>query len=772
MSTLVPSLALFTVEMALFGILRHKQRRLYARRVSSGATSSSGPGLWAWILDLYRQDDAIVLRQHSLDAYFFLRYLKILRRISFGGCCITWVILLPTHITGSGHQTQLNLLSISNIAEDQYGRYYLHAFAALLLVGFVFAVITVEHIYFVRTRQQYVMSPSYRSRQSSRTVLFLDVPWRSLRLQDLQQAWEPLKVTRIWQIHDTRKLEEEIKNAGRVIRKLEAALIRLGRHVPLQSGAMEVGPSQLGHASSRRMINPGDAYAGHLRNRPTHRPWRIVGQKRDTIEWGIEKSREQSLNIQELKDANPDAAVAPSAFVEYATLSDAQSAYQCVTDCRPWSLEAESIGLESSQIIWKSLHLGHWQRMARQIAVTGLLCALIVFWALPTAIVGCVANIDYLATKMSFLSSLNSLPRWLRDSLSGLLPAVLMSLLVSVVPKIVRRMIRWQGATSLGAVELRTQHYSFTFQFVQVFLVVTISSTATSITASILDKHSSALALLAQLIPRASNFYLSFSILQGLSCSAGALLRPGDLIGKRVLGPLFDKTPRQRRERQSACVGLQWGTVYSDVTLLTTIGMIYSCIAPLLLGCTCGSLCLLEFAYRYDIFYVRRPAVDTQGMAYIQALQHLMLGCHFLLGCLIALFALATVSHRRAAGPLALMLALLAVTVLYHRMMKSAMTARIRFPGKNRPGAMGITPMSSGSGLPPLLRKVTCPPPRGLNLDLESSRRNSTEGTGYSHPALSAPAPTLLIPEELVAFSKQEIEKHQPASWSSMRTRR
>ncbi|KAJ5522892.1 hypothetical protein N7494_013322 [Penicillium frequentans] len=350
LSTLIPSLAFFTVEMALFGILRHKQRRLYAHRISSEATSSSGPGLWAWILDLYRQDDAIVLRKHSLDAYFVLRYLQVLRRISFGRCCITWVILLPIHITGSGHQTQLNLLSISNIAEDQYNRYYLHVFATFLLVRFISSVMTVEHIYFV------------------------------------------------------------------------------------------------------------------------------------------------------------------------------------------------------------------------------------------------------------------------------------------------------------------------------------------------------------------------------------------------------------------------------DVTLLTTIGMIYSCIAPLLLGCTCAGLCLLEFAYRYDIFYVRRPAVDTQGLAYIQALQHLMVGCHFLIVCLIALFALATGSHRRAAGPLALMLALLAITILYHRMMKSAMTARIQSPGKNRPGTMDITPLSPGSGLPPLLRKVTRPPPRGLNLDLESSRHNSTEDTVYSHPALSAPVPSLLIPEELVAFSKQEIEKHQPAS--------
>ncbi|KAJ5557624.1 hypothetical protein N7513_003210 [Penicillium frequentans] len=575
MSTLIPFVAFFAVLMALFGVFRLKQRRLSDVFLRSGTMG----------LDLGPVPPRRCYRPEKNIRWMLLR------RISFGGCCITWVILLPIHITGSGHQTQLNLLSISNIAEDQYNRYYLHVFATFLLVGFIFAVITDEHIYFVGMRQQYVMSPSYRTQQPSRTVLFLDVPWSSLRLQDLQQAWEPLKVTKIWQIHDTRKLEEAIKKSDRVLRKLEAALLRLGHHVPLQPGATEDGPPQLG-------LHPGDAHAEHRQNRPTHRSWRIVGQKRDTIEWGIEKSTEQSLDIQELKDANPDAEVAPSVFVEYATLSDAQSAYQCVADCRPWSLEAESIGLESGQTIWKDLRLGHWQRRARQLAVTGLLCALIVSWAPATAIVGCVANIDSLATKTSFRSSLNSLPRWLRGAISGLLPAVLMSLLVSVVPKTVRRMIRWQGATSLGAVELRTQHYSFILQSVQVFL------------------QSSALALLAQLIPRASNFYLSFAILQGLSCSAAALLRPGDLIGKKCVRPLCDKTPRQRRERQSARVGLQWGTVHSDVTLLITIGMIYSCIAPLLLGCTCASLCLLDDEKRYDCPHSISREESTRNYGY------------------------------------------------------------------------------------------------------------------------------------------------------------
>lgn len=133
-------------------------------------------------------------------------------------------------------------------------------------------------------------------------------------------------------------------------------------------------------------------------------------------------------------------------------------------------------------------------------------------------------------------------------------------------------MAKFGGAPSLAAVELTTQNFYFAFEVIQVFLVVTISSSASSVVTKIINNPTSAASLLAENIPTASNFYISYIILQGLSFSAGALLQISGLILGKVLGRLLDNTPRKMYSRWSNLAGLGWGTVYPVFTLLAVIG--------------------------------------------------------------------------------------------------------------------------------------------------------------------------------------------------------
>lgn len=244
-------------------------------------------------------------------------------------------------------------------------------------------------------------------------------------------------------------------------------------------------------------------------------------------------------------------------------------------------------------------------------------------------------------------------------------------------------MAKWGGAPSLAAIELTTQNTYFAFQVVQVFLVVTVASAATSVVGSIIDNPSSAATLLAQKIPRASNFYISYIILQGLSFSAGALLQIVGLILSKVLGKLLDKTPRKMYNRWSSLAGLSWGTVYPAFTLLIVVGIIYSCIAPLVMGFGTIGIYLFYFAYRYNVLYVSNANIDTQGRAYTRALQHLTVGVYFLIVCLIGLFAIASGSSQIAVGPLILEIIFLVFVILYHVSMNAAMEPLINYLPKN-----------------------------------------------------------------------------------------
>lgn len=106
------------------GVLRPEER-----------TPPSSTGLVNWLRDMYRLPDEYVLQHHSMDAYLLLRFLKTVSMICFVGACMTFPILFPVNATGGGNKEQLDILSIANVSEQTFGRYFAHCFVAWLFVG-------------------------------------------------------------------------------------------------------------------------------------------------------------------------------------------------------------------------------------------------------------------------------------------------------------------------------------------------------------------------------------------------------------------------------------------------------------------------------------------------------------------------------------------------------------------------------------------------------------------------------------------------------------
>lgn len=133
---------------------------------------------------------------------------------------------------------------------------------------------------------------------------------------------------------------------------------------------------------------------------------------------------------------------------------------------------------------------------------------------------------------------------------------------------------RLSGDPTLSAVEYTVQNYYFAFQVIQVYLVATLGSAASSVASKIANNPTSVTSLLAKQLPKASNFYLSYFILQGLGVVAGTLVGLAGLIIFKVLGKLLDKTPRKMYQRWVRLSSLGWGTV-SD--LLQNMGSPFQC---------------------------------------------------------------------------------------------------------------------------------------------------------------------------------------------------
>ena len=110
----------------------------------------------------------------------------------------------------------------------------------------------------------------------------------------------------------------------------------------------------------------------------------------------------------------------------------------------------------------------------------------------------------------------------------------------------------------------------------------------------------------------------------------------------------------------------------TDISIRTAL--VYSCIAPLLLGFATVGLWLIYMAFRYNLLFVFDVNIDTKGAVYPRALQQTLTGVYLAEICLIGLFGV-----RGAAGPIIIEVIALVATVLYHLSLRSAIGPMLKY---------------------------------------------------------------------------------------------
>ncbi|APA12935.1 hypothetical protein SS1G_08418 [Sclerotinia sclerotiorum 1980 UF-70] len=681
-ATLVPTLVLATVYFVIFLVLRRSNARWYAPRTYLGAlreeerTTPLPSGLFNWIGPFRKIPDTYALQHQGLDAYLFLRFLRMTVVIMFVGCCITWPILFPVNATGGGGAKQLDMLSMGNIdssTSSGRNRHYATCFVGWIFFGFVLFLVTRETIYYVNLRQAFLLNPVFANRISSRTVLFVSVPAAYLDESKLRKVFGS-SVRHIWIVADTEKVEELVEKRDDIALKLEGAEVNL---IKTANGerlkAIKNGASQ-----EEQPVIDEDGESGSLaarwvpqKKRPTHKlgKFGLYGKKVDTIDW----ARSQLETIIPETEAAQNTYLAGetrkvgSVFIEFAHQSDAQVAFQTLSHHQALQMSPRYIGVHPREVIWKSLTISWWQRVVRRFAVVGFITAMIIFWAIPVAAVGLISNVTYLE-RFSWLSWLKAVPNWIMGVISGLLPSVALSILMSLVPIIMRLCAKLSGEPTTARVELFTQNAYFTFQVVQVFLVVTIASSASAVLYQLIHNPTGILNLLANKLPSASNFYISYFIVQGLTVASGVISQVTGFFIFKLLYKFLAGTPRKMYTKWTSLSAISWGSTLPVFTNIAVIGITYSCIAPLVMGFGTIGMGLFYLAYRYNILFVTDAQIDTKGLIYPRALQQLLTGVYLSELCLIGLFAIG-----KAWGPLVLMIIFLVFTILYHISLNAAM---------------------------------------------------------------------------------------------------
>ncbi|KIX09911.1 uncharacterized protein Z518_00992 [Rhinocladiella mackenziei CBS 650.93] len=720
-ATLVPVLIFATLCIIIFIILRRKCPRVYAPRTllkSLEPHERSPPlptGWFNWFISFYRIPSVFVLNHSSLDGYLLLRFLRVLGVICLVGIGLLWPILIPLHVTGGAGNQQLDRLTLGNVVSAQ--KLYAHALLAWVYFIFVLYMISRECVYYINLRQAYLLSPFYANRLSSRTVLYMNVPRQYLDEERLR--WILGKsVKRIWIPQNTDELERLVKEREQTamrLEKAEFALIKMAnaaRNKMLTDQKTEC-KEELSH-SSPRLEHDSDEAEGEItpvserdakglnvseasspsnksatatettlpdvngsvasqwlshRSRPHHRPIANYGRRVDTIKWTRSQIKKLNFRIAKIRRQQlfTPKTMMPSVFVEFETHTDAQNAYQTLTHHRPLHMSERYLGVRPFEILWKSLSMSWWETIVRRFLIKALITAMIIFWAIPSALVGTISNVESLSEKVSFLSWIGDLPSSVKGILSGVVPAFALSLLMSIVPGILRYCARLAGLPTMTRIELFVQHAYFAFQVVQVFLITTLTSAASAAVTKLLEDPTTAKDLLSQNLPKASNFYLSYFLLQSLAIGASNLLQFFSLLQFHVFQK-FSNDPRRRYTKWHRLQRIHWGAVFPVYSNLGVITISYALIAPIILGFAAVGVAFLHLVYRYNLIYVYDSEIDTRGLVYPRALMHMLVGLYFSEICMIGLFSL-----RGAFVPVVLTAILLILTALVHTSLLDAL---------------------------------------------------------------------------------------------------
>ena len=360
--------------------------------------------------------------------------------------------------------------------------------------------------------------------------------------------------------------------------------------------------------------------------RPTHRlplgflPFGLplIGKKVDSIDWAkeeIERTNEElnkmqkvlakevstmtrssrlfNMSLREMAKELEKQTYPPlnSAFILFNNQMAAHMAVRLLTHHEPYRMAKKYIDVAPEDVVWGNLSMNPYEAQVRTLisyAITAGLVSCcfshcpvpfdlsstfyqIILWAFPVAFIGTLSNVPKLCATYKWLSWLCDLPDVVNGIIGGVLPPVLLAILMALLPIILRLLARFEGIPKHTGIELSLMTRYFIFQVVHSFLIVTLASGIIAALPDLAGNLSLAPTLLARNLPLASNFFLTFVILQGLTATASILLTIVPLIIYYVKLILLGSTPRSIFTIKYTMREVQWGTLFPTITLLVVI---------------------------------------------------------------------------------------------------------------------------------------------------------------------------------------------------------
>lgn len=194
----------------------------------------------------------------------------------------------------------------------------------------------------------------------------------------------------------------------------------------------------------------------------------FVGQKVDRI---YHCRRELARLNSEIEADQENAENFPymnSAFIQFNHQVAAHMACQAISHHVPQHMAPRTVEISPDDVLWDNMSVKWWERYIRVGIVVAIAIALVILYAIPVAFTSLLSNIAVLAEKIPWLAWLADFPKEAKSIIQGVLPPILLSVLLLLVPIIFRLLVKLQGVPTGNSRELGVQQWYFVFLFIQV----------------------------------------------------------------------------------------------------------------------------------------------------------------------------------------------------------------------------------------------------------------------------------------------------------------
>lgn len=100
---------------------------------------------------------------------------------------------------------------------------------------------------------------------------------------------------------------------------------------------------------------------------------------------------------------------------------------------------------------------------------------------------------------------------------------------------------------------------------------MTVTSSASAVVTQIIQDPSTATSLLSENLPKASNFYISYFIIQGLGVASGVLAQVVGFVIFSLMYKYLSGTPRALYTKWANLSAISWGSVLPVYTNIAVI---------------------------------------------------------------------------------------------------------------------------------------------------------------------------------------------------------